>query len=54
MRNLLFTNVLDIDAIEDKKYEQPASYNQFVELAHMMMDEYDTTHNPKLNIVLFK
>lgn len=54
MRNLLFTNVLDIDTIEDKKYEEPASFNQFVDLAHTVMDEYDATHKPKLNIVLFK
>lgn len=45
---------MDIDATEDKKYEEPASFEQFEELALRVMDEYDMSHKPKLNIVLFK
>lgn len=54
MSNLIFTNVLDMDVIEDKKYEEPSSLSSFKEIAQMVMDEYDMTHKSKLNIVLFK
>lgn len=54
MANLLFTNVLDFEAPELKKYEEPQSISSFEELAQAVMDEYDMTHKSKLNIVLFK
>lgn len=54
MSNLFFTNALDLDASEDKKYEEPPSLSDFKEIAQMVMDEYDMTHKSKLNIVLFK
>lgn len=54
MSNLFFTNTLDFDATEDKKYEEPPSILKFEEVAQMVMDEYDMTHKSKLNIVLFK
>jgi len=52
--NLLFTSATDIDAIENKKYEEPHELSNFVEIAQTVMDEYDMTHKSKLNIVLFK
>lgn len=54
MTNLLFTNAMDFDALEDKKYEEPSSLLTFKEAAQMVMDEYNMTHKSKLNIVLFK
>jgi len=53
MANLIFTNAMDVDAVEDKRYEEPV-LAKFEDLAQMMMDEYDMTHKTKLNIVLFK
>lgn len=53
MANLIFTNAMDVDAIENKRYEEPRLSN-FADLAQMMMNEYDMTHKTKLNIVLFK
>jgi len=53
MTNLLFTSATDIDAAENKKYEEPPEL-LFVEIAQTVMDEYDMTHKSKLNIVLFK
>lgn len=54
MTNLLFTNVMDVDGSEYKKYEEPSSLSNFEEVAQMVMNEYDKTHKSKLNIVLFK
>jgi len=54
MANLLFTSALDIDASEDRKYEEPQSLSHFEEIAQTMMDEYNMTHKSQLNIVLFK
>lgn len=54
MKNLLFTNVMDTDVSEDKKYEEPPLLSNFEEIAQMAMDEYDKSHKSKLNIVLFK
>lgn len=54
MQNLLFTNVIVSDVLEDKKYEEPLSLLNFKEIAQTVMDEYDKTHKSKLNLVLFK
>ncbi|XP_050526602.1 dynein axonemal heavy chain 12 isoform X2 [Daktulosphaira vitifoliae] len=54
MSNLIFTSALDLDALEDKKYEEPPSLKAFENVTKMVMDEYDMTHKSKLNIVLFK
>jgi len=54
MSNLLFTNIVDLDVLENKKYEEPPSLSYFEEKAQIVMDEYDKTHDSKLNIVLFK
>lgn len=54
MAKLLFTNALDLDASENKKYEEPPLLSNFEEIAQMVMDEYDMTHKTKLSIVLFK
>lgn len=54
MSNLLFTNIMDFEALENKKYEEPPSLSNFEEKAQIVMEEYDKTHDTKLNIVLFK
>lgn len=54
MSNLLFTNIMDSEISENKKYEEPPSLSNFEEKAQIVMDEYDKTHDSKLNIVLFK
>lgn len=54
MANLLFTNVMVVDAPEDKKYEEPLSLSHFEETAQTFISEYDKAHKSKLNIVLFK
>lgn len=54
MANLLFTNALDVDASEDKKYDEPPSISHFEDIAQTMMTEYNATHKTQLNIVLFK
>lgn len=54
MKNLLFTTAMDVDASEGKKYEEPPSLGKFEEMTQTIMDEYDSTHKSKLNIVLFK
>lgn len=54
MANLLFTSVMDVDASGDKKYEEPSSLLHFEEIAQAFVNEYNTTHKSKLNIVLFK
>jgi len=53
MANLIFTNAMDLDTIEGKRYEEPVLTN-FANLAQLMMNEYDMTHKTKLNIILFK
>ncbi|XP_025190774.1 dynein heavy chain 7, axonemal [Melanaphis sacchari] len=54
MSNLLFTNIMDLDISENRKYEEPLSLSNFEEKAQIVMAEYDKTHDSKLNIVLFK
>lgn len=54
MANLLFTNAMDLDASENKKYEEPSQLSNFEEVTQMVMNEYDMTHKSKLSIVLFK
>jgi len=54
MSNLLFTNIMDSEVSENKKYEEPSSLSNFEEKAQIVMAEYDKTHDSKLNIVLFK
>lgn len=54
MANLLFTNVMDSDTLENKKYEEPIALSYFEEKARGVMDEYDKIHKSKLSIVLFK
>jgi len=45
---------MDFEVSENKKYEEPLSLSNFEEKAQIVMDEYDKTHDSKLNIVLFK
>lgn len=54
MQNLLFTDVMSSDILEDKKYEESLSLINFKEIAQIVMDEYDKAHKSKLNLVLFK
>lgn len=45
---------MDSEVSENKKYEEPPSLSNFEEKVQIVMDEYDKTHDSKLNIVLFK
>lgn len=55
LSDLLFGTFLDLDAIEDdKKYEQIASMNVFEDIASNVLDEYNSTHKNKMDIVLFR
>lgn len=54
MANFLFTNVMDVDFVEDKKYEEPSSLSKFEEVVQTVMLEYNMKHKSKLNIVLFR
>jgi hypothetical protein len=45
---------MDVDALKDKKYEEPLSLSHFEEIAQTFINEYDKAHKSKLNIVLFK
>ena len=55
MKNLIFGNFLDPNAIdEDRRYEEVASFEQFIKIADNAMDEYNSTHKTKLDTVLFR
>jgi len=45
---------MNFDVLENNKYEEPLSLSNFEEKAQIVMDEYDKTHDSKLNLVLFK
>ncbi|KAL1115991.1 hypothetical protein AAG570_005486 [Ranatra chinensis] len=54
LRNLLFTTALDLDADEERKYEEIPSIESFYNVAMMQLDEYNAIHKTKMNIVLFR
>ncbi|XP_073998898.1 dynein heavy chain at 62B isoform X2 [Rhodnius prolixus] len=54
LRNLIFTNATDKENTEHRKYEELASFSVFEDLATNALEEYNSTHRAKLNIVLFR
>lgn len=49
----MFSTALDIDAEEDRKYEE-VTMEQLLNAALIVLEEYNATHKKKMNIVLFK
>ncbi|XP_015126095.2 dynein heavy chain 12, axonemal [Diachasma alloeum] len=55
LQNLIFGNFMDPDAIqEDKRYEEVASMEEFKMVATLSLEDYNTTHRNKMDIVLFR
>lgn len=54
LAHLIFTNALDTESDEDKKYEEVPSIEAFFEVATNFLDTYNTMHKSKMNIVLFR
>lgn len=51
---LLFGTCLDIDSEpNDRKYEEIPSFQKFHEIATQALDDYNTTHKSRMDIVLF-
>ncbi|CAG9798387.1 unnamed protein product [Chironomus riparius] len=54
MNSLLFGSYFDMDAeVDERKYEIVANANALRELAYQCLEEYNATHNAKMDIVLF-
>ena len=53
MRDLMFSTALDVDAEDDRKYEE-VTMEQLLNAAVLVLEEYNATHKKKMNIVLFK
>ncbi|KAE8738437.1 hypothetical protein FOCC_FOCC016088 [Frankliniella occidentalis] len=52
---LIFGNFMDPDAAEDdRKYEEIARIQDFKSLAEAVMDEFNSSHKTKIDVVLFK
>lgn len=49
----MFSTALDVDAEEDRKYEE-VTMEQLLNAALLILEEYNATHKKKMNIVLFK
>jgi dynein heavy chain len=55
MNGLLFGSYFDMDnEIEDRKYEIVASTTALRNLAYQTLEEYNATHNNKVDVVLFE
>ncbi|KAK3925188.1 Dynein heavy chain 7, axonemal [Frankliniella fusca] len=55
LETLIFGNFMDPDAAEDdKKYEEIARIQDFKSLAEAVMDEFNSSHKTKIDVVLFK
>jgi len=54
LENLIFCNCMDQDALEnDRKYEQ-TRMEAFKELAQSVLEEYNSSHKNKIDVVLFR
>ncbi|OXU22263.1 hypothetical protein TSAR_003308 [Trichomalopsis sarcophagae] len=54
-QHLIFGNFMDTDALgDDRKYEEIVSMEQYHEVASLCLEEYNTTHKNKMDIVLFR
>ncbi|KAK5645095.1 hypothetical protein RI129_006395 [Pyrocoelia pectoralis] len=55
LQNLMFGTYLDTEATEeDVKYEEVVNAETFLNVAQTSLDEYNSTHKTKMDIVLFK
>lgn len=55
LQHLIFGNFMDTDALgDDRRYEEVSSMNEYLEVASLCLDEYNTTHKNKMDIVLFR
>lgn len=55
MNKLLFGSYFDLDSeIEERRYELIHDLNQLRTLAYQFLDDYNSTHKTKLDIVLFE
>ena len=55
LQHLIFGNFMDIDALgDDRKYDEVTSITEYREVARLCLEEYNTTHKSKMDIVLFR
>lgn len=55
LHDLMFGNFMDASAaVEEKKYEEISSIDEFLNVANTALEEYNSTHNPQMDIVLFR
>lgn len=55
LRDFMFGNYMDMDALEEeRKYEEIPSPDEFRDVALQYMQDYNTSHKTKLDIVLFR
>lgn len=55
LNDLIFGNFMDLEANpEDKRYEQVVDIEEFQRVAILCLDDYNSTHKNKMDIVLFR
>lgn len=55
LQHLFFGNFMDLDAIdEDRRYEEIVSADEYLEVSTQCLEEYNSTHKSKMDIVLFR
>ena len=55
MRSLLFGDYLNVDAEGDERlYEEVNSIEEFSEVVHICLDEYNQTHKAQMDLVVFR
>lgn len=53
LSRLMFSTALDVDAEDDRKYEE-LTVEELLNAALIVLDEYNATHKKKMTIVLFR
>ncbi|XP_011505656.1 PREDICTED: dynein heavy chain 7, axonemal-like [Ceratosolen solmsi marchali] len=55
LKHLIFGNFMDQDAMpENRKYEEISPIEEYFRISSMCLEEYNSTHKTKINIVLFR
>jgi dynein heavy chain len=55
LKNLIFGNFMDQDAMpENRKYEEICSMEEYFKITSLCLEEYNSTHKNKVNIILFR
>ena len=55
MRSLLFGDYMNADAEgEDRMYEEVRSIQDFTDITHQSLEEYNQTHKTQMNLVVFR